>query len=114
MRTLRTNANGHKRRAMLSRLEPLHDEFDYQLGLRDELEQEQFDSQRERIGRLIYRSRARMIAMEEILWLYPHDTLKAIEEIDKKYPANMLPHTHPRRLRIMYHDDTTRTVGTRR
>lgn len=99
---------------MLHRLEPLHDEFDYQLGLHDELKQEQFDSQRERIRRMIYRSRARMIAMEEILWLYPHDTLKALEEIDKKYPANMLPHTHPRRLRIMYHDDTTRTVGTRR
>lgn len=110
MRSDAINPGGYKRRAMLHRLEPLHDEFAYQLGLIDELEAEQFDSQRERIRRLIYRSRARMIAMEEILWLYPHDTLKALEEIDKKYPANMLPHTHPRRLRTMYNDQPIVTI----
>lgn len=110
MRTLRTNANGYKRRTMLHRLEPLHDEFDYQLGLHDELEQEQFDSQRERIRRMIYRSRARMIAMEEILWIHPYNPLKALDEINKRYPVNMLPHTHPRRIRTLYNDQPIVTI----
>ena len=98
---------------MFHRLEPLHDEFDYQLGLIDELEAEQFDSQRERIRRLIYRSRARYRAMEDILWMYPHNPLKAIEEINKRYPVNMLPHVHPRRIKALYHDEPTTTVGAR-
>ena len=112
MRSDAINPGGYKRRAMLHRLEPLHDEFAYQLGLIDELEAEQFDSQRERIRRLIYRSRARFRAMEDILWMYPYNSAQAVEEINKKYPINMLPHTHPRRIRSLY-EDTERTISSR-
>lgn len=97
---------------MLHWLTPIHDEMEYQLGLLDELEEEEFPSQRERIRRMIYRSRARKRAMDDIIWMYP--SYKALAEINKRYPVNMLPHVHPRRVKSLYATyDSETTVATR-
>jgi len=48
--------------------------------------------------------------MEEILWIHPYNPLKALDEINKRYPVNMLPHTHPRRIRTLYNDQPIVTI----
>lgn len=83
---------------LINPIKLIHQEFDFYCDLHDRLDGADVTMSKV-LKAQMKASTKRFRAMEDIMWSYGEDIGSALEEMQRLFPVDRLPHEHPRRVK---------------